>query len=544
MRRLLFALLFTTRALAGPAEDALAQELTARAPGNLVQTEKDLPVAAWGDLFESKGSPEATAKAFVEHFGPMLGFPAGAMPAEMVVLDSEKVGAGHTLSMVPSKGGVPFVAAGVTFHFDGSGKLVGVSGRFRSAAAAQMGGLDAAAAVKAALAQARQTVPEAYLSTDGTIHEYLQEDKGTIRHVYDVAIGVGSDREPRRTLLGPGGEVLEDGDGAQYSDAVGKVFPKYPSLEVGDGNLPGITVARWFDGYKLWGEHVYADAGQAVSEDDRFDYQPFRAPKKEGDDPQSNPSGAFLEVHVYHHLMKAHDRAKEWGVAGIDDRDPMPFEVLMKKKYDRRKESWDGTVNNAYFDKWAFRFAQWNPAFNDRKPAMDASVVYHEYGHFVHQLLNDKWRAASGNSKLEAEAISEGFGDYFSCAVSGGETVQQVWAGAIGEKVRRVDDTAMTYCTIADKMHNGRPADNPGLIEVHDAGKLFSGICTELRKKMQMSESEFMPRVLMSLRVSTPASFRKFGYAMLGFDAAFGEGRHRQTIMDVFKNRKVWSGCP
>lgn len=541
--------LLWTRGVAGPDVDLIAQNLAGRAAGNIVQKEGTPPVvvAAWGDLFESQGNHEATARVFIERFGTVFGFPLGAPPADVVTLQSVACGPGHTLVLVPAKSGVPFVGSAVNFHFDTTGKLVGVSGRYRSAAAAQMGGRDAGAAVKAALSQAAKTVPNAYLSTDGVISEYLQEaDGGAIRHVYDVRLGVGAGGAPRNIVLGPGGEVLEDSDGGFSFEAKGKVFLDYPQTQATqDGNLPGlIDAVAMFDHYKLWGKHVYAANAVATSDDDRFDFKPFTELKAPFMGEKVLTSASFLETNVYHHLMAAHDRAKEWGAAEVDEHNDMPFEVWGKAN--RRIEVVNGQrqyvydlKDNARFKMWEFEFARYNPGASDRKPAIDASVIYHEYGHFVHFAINGKWLSGTPAQKLEALAVGEGFGDTLACAITGKTTVQEAWTGDPNHAwVRSVTDTTMRYPFDKSLRNRDFGAENKDYIDVHDAGKLFSGICTELKPDLG---SNFMPRVIGALRFSTPASFKTFGYGLLWQDIVYDGAKNRARIFEVFKKRGVFA---
>ena len=108
--------------------------------------------------------------------------------------------------------------------------------------------------------------------------------------------------------------VLTVGSVSCHAQAVGNVFPKYPSTTEGQQPLPDVNKIPFLNFYTLAaGKHFESDpssSSQAASKDGKFIFQP-RVELFGGVISIDNPK--FLEANVYFHLTQAREFARSIG---------------------------------------------------------------------------------------------------------------------------------------------------------------------------------------------------------------------------------------
>ena len=359
-------------------------------------------IGLFGDLADAQPNKPAVVQGFVTQYGTLLGFPAGGMPGDMQLQPEGQREKGVTLTYVPTKGGVSYKKGAVQFGFAPNGKLMTATGRFKSAAGADMGGLSAEDAAKKALTEMHAMYPGSWLGGAGKLIETLEDtdDGKGIRRVWRVVAALGDRRRPVRVRLGPGGEVLDKGSSAET--ASGKVYTSYPDSAMGDGDLPKLFVDSIPFLRGMWGHHFLADSSSPmyarVDSADRADYDPvsYTVPASGSTPARTWWDPRFLEVNVYHHLMIGHDKAIGWGMSEVDNQ---------TVKFDVYYAGYDDNADYTHYDGVDhLRFARDNAPCDYRSPAQDMSVIYHEYGHYVQAALNPS-RSAGGAWRTSANPL-------------------------------------------------------------------------------------------------------------------------------------------
>lgn len=567
MRTLL--LLLALGAVAQAAEtstDALVAQLQARSPRTRVHRDPRLPdrpvVGLVGDLADASAKPLDTVKAFLATYGAVLGVPPTAkVPGDFEVLHDAKSEKGHALVLAPARGGVPYIAGALSFHFGKSGKLTGASGRYRSLDGARPGSLSAAEAAKRALAVAAEELPGSHLSADGSVSEYFAAAAGGLAHVYSVELPLGKSRHALRVLLGPTGERLRIEPASRAYDGTGKIFDTYPNGGNGPLKPADLAPVTLTDLVRPADTRIAAPlAGvyftphsssilKAASKTGAYEYHPRLGGEFGVDLGFNDPR--FLDVNVYHHLMLARKHAIE--VARVTQVD-----VGRALKYDAWKypdSSNPSTMNNAYYTDSSMElgFAIINPKvpmappnYIFKTPAFDKSIIYHEYGHHVlNVLMPGIGRAnATRGDVYESEAIDEGFADFFAATLLVTDRIGAVFPGG-GRPVGR--EPEFDKCKLIDDLNaEAAAAARAGLTfrpSFHKGGQLFSAICTDLHN-LGFRENT-LPLVCEAMKTTTPRTFEKFA---LAFEALIEEDATSEQwtkVDELFVKRgALESACP
>jgi hypothetical protein len=514
-------------------------------------------VGVYGHLGSGPASePERIAREFVTRFGTVLGFPPGADLAQLMALvrPAKRVATGTTLTYAPAVRGVPYVRAKVIFSVNAAGRLVAVSGRYRPVGSPTMGSLSGRDAVRRAIELAQRAHGVTELTGDGALREYLEDvEGGGIQHFYKVEVVMGRPASQRSLTLGPSGDLISD-EIASESDADASVFPNYPQLvaevkplpgvlnpaEVGaavgtvfglGGTLVGGVVGALMD-YKVHGWFFWSDSSHGESASDfhgHFRYDPFQGDSAKP--MKANPM--FLECNVYHHLSVARKKLLGWGCEEADDDHFFDFDVWRPKYKSRWDEltKKDALEDNAQFAESDSRleFAASNPGKEERSPAMDAGVIYHEYGHQIHsEISSDRRTGGDAAGRLEARAISEGFGDAIAAAITNDPVKSLWWYGTI----KRRADTALKVSDVTP-CHSGAPVNNT---EIHMAGQVFSGAFWDLKGKLRADDA--MKILIAGLRKArTPHTFAHVGQGMLDGEAELFGGAKSADVVAVLAGR-------
>lgn len=512
-------------------------------------TAADAPiVGVFGNLADPGPKFLETIATFVKRYGMLLGFPAGTMPPELDVRAGSMATGGGTAVMFPVKNGVGWIGGAIGFHFDRDQRLVGVTGRYNTALPATLGSSDAGAAVRRGLAEIGKKFPGAYLSSDGVVHEYLRRKGGALETVYDVRVSVDDSEQPRRVRLGPDGELLSEEPGGEYFDADGIVIDGYPARSFRRGAVPKIRDA--YSGkrrFPLDGDLAKGESSafyRAMATKGHFDFpetfvMTFTSGKKRR---LSHPR--MLETTVYHHLMRAYEKAVELGATEVADA-PTTFDPWQRPRW-TREEGWGSTVDNAYYSKGddSFHFDWYTPGYDFRHPAADPSVIYHEFGHFVHWRLNRYWDLVEDAlTNGDAGAISEGFGDYFSMLLTGEATVAGVYFGSGNGRTPSLTPGYCELMPIYQKGATGVFFPAGAKTEIHDAAPFFAGICRELSSNGALGDKP-AARVFEALRITIPATFKSFALALVAVQMRLGDASKVPLALDVFERAGIFKPCP
>jgi hypothetical protein len=166
--------------------------------------------------------------------------------------------------------------------------------------------------------------------------------------------------------------------------------------------------------------------------------------------------------------------------------------------------------------------------------AEDAEVIDHEYGHAIQDDQVPDFGTPIG--AVEARAMGEGFGDYFSAELAATFTPNPVFDPCVGEWneivfgndcLRRVDGTATA------------PDLGPGTVcnaEEHCYGEAWSGALWSIRGAIGGAVTD---RLVIQSQFSLVQSsgFQDASEALLAADQQLYGGSHRQTLIDVLSSR-------
>lgn len=560
---------------AAPAADALLAELTARDPENEVVRDSAVPeqpvIGLLGNLADAApGGSLATAKTFLEKYGPVFGVAADAkIPGDLEVLSERKREKGTDLTLAPALGGVPYAAGALSFTFGKTGKLVGVSGRYRPLTGAKTGSLSAGAAAKRALELLNEAQPGSHLAADGTVVEFFGPGPGdTLQHMYSVELPVGKTRHPYRVVLGPGGELIEGESSAANFDATGKIYDKYPDPQGGplkpedlvQVSLTDVTApasanvaAPLAGAYFIPRPHAYLNA---ASKSGAFDYHPRLGGEFNFDLGWYDPR--FLQVNVYHHLSVARKQAIDlFHVSEVDVGRALYFDIW---KY---PDSNPSSKNNGYYTKSSMEwsFAVINPAFPMKPPgylfktmAVDKSMVYHEYGHHVLNVIaaDNAASITTQGQAYESKAIDEGFADFFSATIHMQASVGAIFAEG-SALMRPIGLADFTKCTVKNTLEanfqkwieakrklaeEGKP-DTLGQApppSPYVGAKLFSSICADLASLYGPVSALIVTDALRAVR---PHTFEGFAMKVMALVRDELTRDERAKLRKVFKDRGV-----
>jgi hypothetical protein len=480
--------------------------------------------ALWGDLAApAPGGPVETGREFLRTYGPLLGFPERAsLPPELGVLSSVQGAPGTVVVLAPMAGRVPYLWGSLVMAFDARGTLVGVTGRHAPMPQVVRAGISATEAVKRALAEIRKKLPGARMRANGKLQEILDPvAAGTVHHRFMMDVVVGTPPRPRRVVVDGEGRVVNEGPGHLTAGASGLAYTRYPTRAVEGRPLAGVEkpfLARL--PWTLKGPHFTSASSfpvKARSSDGRFLHMPA-LPLGAVGPMLDNP--AFLETNVWHHLQQARDRALQWGASEVEQRH-VKYDVWQPPDL---KNS--GSIDNAYYSGGddSIHFAGINIFMFGRSPAIDASVICHEYGHLVETAINPGWwYGGSTNEQKDAEhearAVGEGFADFFASSVTGHSKVglMCMWP---------LDRNAVNDYRYPERARK----------EIHAAGELFSGLCWDLREKIGPDDTARL--VIAGIRAArTPVTFRNAAIGIVQADAALYAGRHHADIGRVLALR-------
>lgn len=326
--------------------------------------------------------------------------------------------------------------------------------------------------------------------------ELVYVDWGRPRTVYKVVL-------PASRPLGNWVYLVDASTGAIVRSsntmrfARGSVYPRSP---VEDASTRLVPLDRLRDPYGLKGEHVVVandDRPEARAADGEFVYDPSDT--------------HFDEVMAYYHL----DRAAEF-FDGLD----VEIGIAMAARGtlcahvhagDRMENAWyDPATRGIYLGDGG------GPGrLNDL--AKEAAVICHEYAHAVLDRVNPYLKGP------EADALHEGYADYFGCSLTGDARIGEWVVAGRGELCLRDLGNRLRY-----------PRDLMG--EPHADGALWAGACWDLRLALGPEAADTLVYESMHFL----PEFARFPDAALGIaqaDESVSAGRNARRIADALGGR-------
>ena len=517
-------------------------------------------VGLFGELGSgSLSDAEGTAKTFVKSYGKILGFPDGDSLGGNVKKLREWSGGddGKFLAYTLTDGGYAYLPSMVVFGFRSDGKLVAATGRMKPLSGARI----AALSDQELLSKAQQAIAEKFpevkdaskLTGDGKAAEYLIDaftaDHGVDR-VVSLALTTGSPPIPHHVVMvASSGFVIEVTDGRLLENSA-HVYELDPSgFSTPALDLPDLIYPGFWPKWTINGKHFKVDptlkpgTPRAKAWTGWFD-----------DDPNTPtwPNPPFAEEMVYRHLHVSREKAVSWGAGkDLDQHDPLYFNHFQEVRCDNITDSKqkDACVANETDNAW------YNPAdpslhFASKKvkaagsPAYDATIISHEFGHFVHCMCNEHFRLGGGiYDWLEAGGVAEGFGDLFSASVTGHSVIAKWFAGAISNGPFDVDmsrDVEKPMKRSDMKRYWERAFNAGGVPDAHEIGKLYASAVWKLRTSSTLSGDETIKRAIAGLRMSLlPSTFTNAALGLVAADQMMSSSPHTSGILKVFQDYEL-----
>lgn len=448
-----------------------------------------------GELAPARaGQPEMAARAFVvERLGLPLAGGAGKLAADGHALVADRTlefAGGHHVTYRHEVAGIPVRGEEVAVHLSSDNRVIGVTGSYHEAPAA-----DAQPAISAADATLRamshlgvRTVRAAARS-----HTVWVPVQGKLVLAHAVEI-------PSAAPLGDfevavdatSGAIIGGENQLSHATAEAKVFAHSPL----DVTMDRVDLINLTAKNKLKGPYVEVlneDSAIADSPNGQFFY--------DKDDTH------YAEVAVYHNLSKVHRYFKQFGYTGRD-------------KVTKATVHYGDDYDNAFFSPMTDALA-----FGDGKKlnnlCVEDNVAFHEFGHAVHRTIT-----AMGGS--EGGAMNEAFADYFACAMNN-NPLMGVW---VMKKLNR---------PFMRNLENNRhyPEDIQG--EVHRDGEIWGGATWDVRKALggPIADKLFFKSLYF---LGSRPTFAKGLEAAIAADKELFNGQHVATITELMNKRGIKAG--
>lgn len=276
--------------------------------------------------------------------------------------------------------------------------------------------------------------------------------------------------------------------------AVGRVYLTNPRE---DPSLSDVTLENLHDDTQLTGSYARVeneDCDEAFSSRGEFLYEPS--------------DSHFDEVMAYYHVDEAHAK-----YAAID---PRLDSILSPDVRIPVIVHYGDRFDNAYYDPYTRGlFFGDGHVLNDL--AKEACIIYHEYDHYILDHINPALKGP------EADALHEGYSDYFGCSFTDDAQIGE-WATA------RTGEPHMRDL-LNRKVYPGDIVNEP-----HADGEIWGGACWDIREKTGKETADLL--VYESMHYLP--EFAKFSDATLGVieaDARINGGANGEVIRRIFRTR-------
>lgn len=396
--------------------------------------------------------------------------------------------------------GVPIIGALLDVHLDPGGAVCMVCGAFHrrprlSRAPGPRSEITKKKALYLALADlGRGSVMRARVKMD----RLIQPDAQGYRLVYKVVLPAARPLGNWVYLIDPrSGAILYSYNTMRFARGKGRVYLSNP-LE--DPSLQVKPLLRLEAPSRLRGRFVEAineDYPEALSESGSYLFPP-------GDT-------HFDEVMAYYHV----DR-----VGGFFSRENPSLGDLMGPDPRVRVHVHAGdAMDNAYYDPstGALYFGDGGGSARLNDLAKEAAVIYHEYTHAILDHVNPHLKGS------EADALHEGYADYFACSLTDDAQIGEWVMASRGEPHLRDLTNRKRY-----------PGDIEG--EAHADGEIWSGACWDLRRALGRKGAD----CLVAESMHFLPEFARFSDAAIGVvqsDENVNSGRNAAAIGKILSAR-------
>lgn len=240
--------------------------------------------------------------------------------------------------------------------------------------------------------------------------------------------------------------------------------------------------------------------------------------------------GRSAQVNAFYHANRVHAFYRSLGVEGLD----APIPVLM-----RFKERSGERFTNAFFDETAgdHGVIALGEGPNGEDLSLDASILYHEYTHYVIQTVNPDLAEAR---TLEAAALNEALADYGAATLTGDPASAPFLAPLVVDRPSLRDLTSRRHYpedTAANEARDplGRYA---GFTHEHDLGEIVSGSLWDLRNRVGAEAADRLFVGALPL-MDGSTSFPEVRIAFLEADQQLNRGAHAEALRQVFDARGI-----
>jgi hypothetical protein len=230
--------------------------------------------------------------------------------------------------------------------------------------------------------------------------------------------------------------------------------------------------------------------------------------------------GRFEALMAYFHLDRAQAYVQSLGFTNVMNRQ-------------LRVHADDFPDDNSYYDTGTKELYTGVGGVDD---AEDAEVMDHEYGHAIQDDQVPDFGTPAG--AVQARAMGEGFGDYFSAALATTFTPSPAFDACVGEWnelpfgndcLRRVDGTAT-----ATDLGPGTSCD----AEEHCYGQAWSGALWAIRASIGGATTDRLA-IQSQFSLLQDSDFQDASRALLAADQQLYGGAHRQTLISILTARKL-----
>ncbi|MCX6354660.1 MAG: hypothetical protein NTZ78_07150 [Candidatus Aureabacteria bacterium] len=402
---------------------------------------------------------------------------------------------------------VPVIGALLDVHLDRAGAVCAVTGAFQNRLGRARGfknipSVTKKDAIRKALADLG---PRCRLRAPLRFYEMIYSARQGPSKVYKVELPATKPLGNWVYLIDPfRGTILHSYNNMRFDQGTGKIYLLSP---VEDPALRAVPLERMETPRELKGEYVAVlneDAPEAKSERGLYLFSP--------------EDTHFDEVMAYYHI----DRVSTF-FSGVD----RSGSTLVAMRGPLRAIVHAGDcMDNAYYDPATNGIYLGDGGGTSRLNdlAKEAAVIYHEFTHAVLDHVNPHLKGA------EADALHEGYADYFGCSLTDDAQIGEWVVASIGEPHLRDLGNRKRY-----------PRDLEG--EAHADGEIWGGACWDLRASLGKEKADS----LMYESMHFLPEFARFSDAARGVaqaDANIFSGRNALEIAEVFRGRGITLAPP
>ena len=447
---------------------------------------------------EARRSPDITrAISFLHAHGDTLGI---RDPSQLQFVRLWRSGSGTHVRFQQVYQSLPVIGALLDVHLDLIAAVCMVAGvyhgRIRLERPAARG---AAITKKDSIRRALEDLGRASrLRAEVKCDQLVYSSRRGFRRVYKIVLPISRPLGNWVYLIDPfRGTILNSYNTMRFAHGRGRVYLTSP---IEDPSLTVVTLDRLCSPVELKGAHVVVineDFPEARSEDGSFLYTPADT--------------HFDEVMAYYHA----DRVS----AFFKELDQSLGKVMAAKGGIKTFVHAGDAMDNAYYDPSTNSICLGDGGGAERLNdlAKEAAVVYHEYTHAVLDRVNPHLKGT------EADALHEGYADYFGCSLTDDPQIGEWVVAPAGKPYLRDLTNGKRY-----------PRDLEG--EAHADGEIWAGACWDLRSSLGAEKAD---RLVYESMHYLP-EFAHFQDAALGVVQA-GEsmysGRDRGRIAEIIEER-------